>query len=81
MQYAPQIQAQPFTDKHIIHVQEVCGKKSYPARTVDKIMMHALNEVFIAATEGTKVTAKALTHFFNYCATHPEADSSTEQVT
>ena len=37
-------------------------------------MMHAINELCIAATEGTVATAKALTHFLNYCATNPEAE-------
>jgi hypothetical protein len=31
----------------------VCGKFLYPARTVDNTMMHALNELCIAATKGT----------------------------
>jgi hypothetical protein len=74
VQYAPMEEARTFTDKQIRHVQEVCGKFLYPARTVDNTMMHALNELCIAATQGTQATAKALTHFLNYCASNPEAE-------
>ena len=74
IQYAPEIEAKTFTEKQIRHVQEVCGKFLYPARTVDNTMMHAINELCIAATEGTVATAKALSHFLNYCATNPEAE-------
>jgi hypothetical protein len=74
VQYAPTEEAKTFTDKQIRHVQEVCGKFLYPARTVDSTMMHALNELCIAATKGTEATSKALDHFLNYCATNPEAE-------
>jgi hypothetical protein len=74
VQYAPMEEEKTFTDKQIRHVQEVCGKFLYPARTVDNTMMHALNELCIAATKGTQATAKALAHFLNYCASNPEAE-------
>jgi hypothetical protein len=73
VQYAPIEEERTFTDKQIRHVQEVCGKFLYPARAVDSTMMHALNELCISATKGTQATAKALTHFLNYCASNPEA--------
>jgi hypothetical protein len=63
VQYAPMEEARTFTDKQTRHVQEVCGKFLYPARTVDNsTMMHALNELCITATKGTEATAKALAH-------------------
>eukprot|EP00978_Attheya_sp_CCMP212_P001211 scaffold2532_cov42-Attheya_sp.AAC.3 len=37
-------------------------------------MLHALNKLCIAATKGNDATAKALDHFMNYCATHPDAE-------
>ena len=37
-------------------------------------MLHALNELCIAATKGTEETVKALVHFLNYCATNPDAE-------
>eukprot|EP00978_Attheya_sp_CCMP212_P015890 scaffold41124_cov54-Attheya_sp.AAC.2 len=66
VQYAPTEEAKTFTDKQIQHVQEVCGKFLYPAHTVDNTMLHALNELCIAATKGNDATAKALDHFMNY---------------
>jgi hypothetical protein len=74
VQYAPTIPVPTFTDKQIRHIQQVCGKFLYPARTVDNTMLHALNELCIAATKGTEETAKALIHFLNYCATNPDAE-------
>ena len=74
VQYAPTEEPKTFTDKQIRHVQEVCGKFLYPARTVDNTMLHALNELCIAATKGNNATVKALDHFMNYCATHPDAE-------
>jgi hypothetical protein len=37
-------------------------------------MMHALNELCIAATKGTPATANALAHFLTYFASNPEAE-------
>ena len=37
-------------------------------------MMQALNDLCTATTRGTEETAKALEHFLNYCATHPDAE-------
>ena len=37
-------------------------------------MMHALNELLIAATKGKWSTTRALTHFLNYCASNPGAE-------
>ena len=56
VQYAPTEEAKTLTDKQIRHVQEVCGKFLYQARTVDSTMIHALNELCIAATKGTAAT-------------------------
>ncbi len=74
VQYAPTEVPKTFTIKQIRHVQEVCGKFLYPARTVDNTMMHALNELCIAATKGTDATTKAPNHFLDYCATNPAAE-------
>ncbi len=37
-------------------------------------MMHALNELCIAATKGTNATGKALADYLNNCASNPEAE-------
>ena len=36
-------------------------------------MQHALNDLAIAATKGTKQTVEELIHFLNDCATNPDA--------
>ena len=35
-------------------------------------MQHAVNDLAIAATKGTKQTMEDLIHFLNYCATNPD---------
>jgi hypothetical protein len=37
-------------------------------------MLHALNDLATQTTKGTEKTMKALTHFLNYCATHPDVE-------
>jgi hypothetical protein len=55
-------------------IQEVTGKFLYVGRAVDNTMLHALNELCIAATRGTKQTGMALEHFLNYCASNDSAE-------
>jgi hypothetical protein len=37
-------------------------------------MLHALNDLATQTTKGIEKTMEALTHFLNYCATHPDAE-------
>jgi hypothetical protein len=37
-------------------------------------MLHALNDLATQTTKGTEKTMEAITHFLNYCATHPDAE-------
>jgi hypothetical protein len=37
-------------------------------------MLHVLNDLATQTTKGTETTMEALTHFLNYCATHPDAE-------
>jgi hypothetical protein len=60
--------------KGIEFIQEVCGKFLYTARAVDNTMLHALNELCIAATKGTKQKGEALEYFLNYCASNQSAE-------
>jgi hypothetical protein len=37
-------------------------------------MLYALNDLAAQTTKGTEKTMQALTHFLNYCASHPDAE-------
>lgn len=54
-------------------LQQVVGTFLFYARAVDATMLHALNALAAAQSNGTQATAQALVHFLNYCATHPTA--------
>jgi hypothetical protein len=64
----------PMDKKETKLLQKVCGKFLYYARAVDTTMLHALNDLATQTKNGTEQTMKALTHFLNYCATHPDAE-------
>ena len=72
VQYTSMEEDKIMNNKEIRHVQEVCDKFIYLARTVENILMHALNELCITATKGTEETAKALAHFLNYYASNSD---------
>ena len=55
------------------HVQKVCGKFLYDGRSVDNTQLDALNELSIKTTTATEEAQEALTQFFNYCASNPDA--------
>ena len=40
---------------------------------MDCTILYALNDLATKTKNGTQQTAKALTHFLNYCATNPDA--------
>ena len=73
MQYAKLHLTKKLNDKQERHIQKVTGKFLYNARSVYCIIMHALNELNIAASDPTEETQKDLEHFLDYVATHPEA--------
>jgi hypothetical protein len=73
VQYEKHDTSAPLDKKGIKFIQEVCGKFLYTARAVDNTMLHALNELCIAATKGTKQTGEALEYFLNYCASNQSA--------
>ena len=54
-------------------LQQVCGTFLYHARVVDCTMLHALIDIATRVKDGPQKTVEALTHFLDYCATHPEA--------
>jgi hypothetical protein len=64
----------PINKKETEISQKVCGKFLYYARAIDTTMLHALNDLATQTTKGTEKTMQALTHFLNYCATHPDAE-------
>ena len=64
-------ETEPMTKAQIKLLQQVCGQFLYYARAVDSTMLHALNDLSTKVNSGTQETAKALTHFLNYCASNP----------
>ena len=54
-------------------LQQVTGKFLYYARGIDDTMMHSLNDLATQTNDGTQMTAAAITHFLNYCASNPDA--------
>ena len=60
-------------DKEKKRLQQVVGVFLYYARAVDPTMLHALNVLATQQAKGTENTIKAMNHFLNYCATHPDA--------
>jgi hypothetical protein len=67
-------QTNPINKKETKIYQKVCGKFLYYARAIDTTMLHALNDLATQTTKGTEKTMQALTHFLNYCASHPDAE-------
>ena len=63
----------PINDKQIKLLQQICRTFLYYTRAIDYTMLHALNDLATKTRKGTQQTAKALTHFLNYCATNPDA--------
>ena len=73
MQMANIDDSDPLTKTQVKLLQQVCGQFLYYARAVDATMLHALNDLATKVNNGTQETAKALTHFLNYCAANPDA--------
>jgi hypothetical protein len=63
----------PLTPPEVTRLQEVIGTLLFYTRAVDSTMLVALGTLAASQTKGTEATADALTHFLNYCATHPDA--------
>ena len=55
------------TPKEINQLQQVIGSFLFYGRVVDCTMIHALNSLAAAQSEGLEETKKAMTHFLNYC--------------
>ena len=65
--------AAPLNKDQIKRLQQIIGSILYYARAVDNTMLMTLSTLASAQANATEDTAKALTQFLNYCATHPEA--------
>ena len=61
------------TEQEIKKLQRVIGAFLWYGRITDLTMLHALNTLASAQSKGTEETKEAMTHFLNYCATHPDA--------
>jgi hypothetical protein len=64
----------PMTDNDTKLLQRVVGKFLFYARAVDPTMLHILNHLAASQSGGTQQTISTMTHFLNYCATHPDAN-------
>jgi hypothetical protein len=64
----------PINKKETKILQKVCGKFLYYTGAIDTTMLHALNDLATQTTKGSEKTIQALTHFLNYCASHPDAE-------
>ena len=73
IQYAIRDLSPDLDPEAVNYIEQVTGKFGYPARSIDSTMQHALNDLTMAATKGTKQTMKELIHFLNYCATNSDA--------
>ena len=54
-------------------MQKIVGKVFYHARAIDPTMLMALTSLAAVHKKPTIDTAKQITHFINYSATHPDA--------
>ena len=54
-------------------LKKIVGKLLYYARSIDPIMLMALNSLAAVQTKPKIDTAKQITPFLNYSATHPDA--------
>ena len=61
------------TPAEIKKLQQVIGAFLWYGRITDLTMLHTLNSLATAQTKGTEETLKAMKHFLEYCATHPDA--------
>jgi hypothetical protein len=61
------------SDEQTKKLQQVVGTFLFYARAIDPAMLHALNALAAAQSNGTQATAEALIHLLNYSTTHPDA--------
>lgn len=73
MQMAKVDNSAPMDKKQKTLLQQVCGTFLYYTRAVDCTMLYALNNLATKVNSGTQETAKASTHFLNYCAIHADS--------
>ena len=62
---------EPMTPAQKQRLQWITGKFPCLARSVNDTTMHALNDLATKINTGTQTTVKALEHFLDHCATHP----------
>jgi hypothetical protein len=63
----------PMTPLQKITLQQVIGTFLYYAQAVDSTMLHALNTLTAAQSDGTQKTTQAMVDLLNYCASNPDA--------
>ena len=78
-QYGQKIQltttddTKPLNLLEIKALHQVIRSFLFYGRAVDETMLHCLNSLASAQSEGTQKTKEAMYHFLDYCATHPDA--------
>lgn len=63
----------PMTETKKLYLQQICGKFLCCARAAGGTILHALNDLASRQSNGTQETIKAMLHFLNLAATHPNA--------
>ena len=61
-------------------LQKIVGKLLYHARSIDTTMLMALNSLVEVQTKQTIKTAKQITQFLNYSATHLDAITESRKM-
>ena len=65
--------SEPLTAEGITRIQQIVGYYLYYGRAIDSTQLIALGTIGTAMSKATENTNKAVTHFLDYVATHPEA--------
>ena len=73
-QYIDEQEQEPIlSTKEKTKIQKIVGTFLFYTQAVDATMLKALNELSVQQAKPTANTARKITQFLNYCATHPEA--------
>ena len=72
VQYVKDDHTKPLEKTDITYLQRVVGKFLYYARAIDNTMLHALNDIATATSNGTEATLAAVEYFLNYAASNPD---------
>ena len=66
----------PMAAAEAAYLQQACGKLLCYARAADDAMLHSLNGLAPAQSNGTQQAMQAMLHFLSYAAAHPGAEKA-----